>query len=117
MVGSDTQLSAFVEYRLLARGNASVNTRLDAQYASDYANGPRNIPGLGILNPRFAKTDAITNINAQVGYENNQFGLYLYAENLGSNNDRVWQNPDPFSENNVVTLNPRTVGLRLDYRF
>jgi len=117
LVGSDTQLSAFLEYRLWARGNASVNTRLDAQYSSDYANGPRNIPGLGILNPRFARTDAITNINAQVGYENNQFGLYLYAENLGSNNDRVWQNPDPFSENNVVTLNPRTVGLRLDYRF
>lgn len=117
LVGSDIQLSAFLEYRLWARGNASVNTRLDAQYASDYANGPRNIPGLGILSPRFAKTDAITNINAQVGYENNQFGLYLYAENLGSNNDRVWQSPDPSSNNNVVTLDPRTVGLRMDYRF
>jgi len=117
LVGSDTQLSAFLEYRLWTRNDASINTRLDIQYASGYANGPRNIPGVGVLNPRFTTTDSIVNINGQVGYENNNLGLYLYAENIGSNNDRSYENPDPFSNNNVVTLAPRTIGLRLDYRF
>jgi outer membrane receptor for monomeric catechols len=116
LVGSDTQISAFAEYRIWAQGDASINTRIDAQYFSDYNNGPKNIPGVGVPNPRFIRTDAITNINFQVGYENRHWGLYLYAENVTSNDDRVWQNPAPFSDNNIVTLNPRTIGLRLDYQ-
>jgi outer membrane receptor protein involved in Fe transport len=116
LVGSDTQMSAFAEYRIWRQGDASINTRFDAQYFSGYNNGPQNIPGVGVPNPRFKSTDAITNINIQIGYENRHWGLYLYAENVASNDDRVWENPDPFSNNNVVTLNPRTIGLRLDYR-
>ena len=116
LVGSDTQISAFAEYRIWAQGDASINTRIDAQYFSDYNNGPKNIPGVGVPNTRFIRTDAITNINFQVGYENRHWGLYLYAENVTSNDDRVWQNPAPFSDNNIVTLNPRTIGLRLDYQ-
>tara|TARA_B110000261_G_scaffold164485_1_gene214324 strand:+ start:562 stop:3228 length:2667 start_codon:yes stop_codon:yes gene_type:complete len=116
LVGSDTQMSAFAEYRIWTQGDASINTRFDAQYFSGYNNGPQNLPGVGVPNPRFKSTDAITNINIQIGYENRHWGLYLYAENVASNDDRVWDNPDPFSNNNVVTLNPRTIGLRLDYR-
>ena len=94
LVGSDTQISAFAEYRIWAQGDASINTRIDAQYFSDYNNGPKNIPGVGGPNPHFIRTDAITNINFQVGYENRHWGLYLYAENVTSNDDRVWQNPE-----------------------
>jgi hypothetical protein len=116
LVGSDQQLSAFAEYQVWRSENASVYVRVDAEYSSDYVNGPRNVPGLGLPNPRYTKTDAILNVNAQVGYETDNFGVYVYGENLGSEDGRVWQNPDPFSNNNVVTLAPRTVGVRIDYR-
>lgn len=116
LVGSDQQLSAFAEYQVWRSENASVYVRVDAEYSSDYVNGPRNVPGLGLPNPRYTKTDAILNVNAQVGYETDNVGVYVYGENLGSEDGRVWQNPDPFSNNNVVTLAPRTVGVRIDYR-
>lgn len=116
LVGPDQQLSAFAEYQVWRSEEASVYLRVDAEYSSDYVNGPRNVPGLGLPNPRYTKTDAILNVNTQVGYETDTLGVYLYVENLGSEDGRVWQNPDPFSNNTVVTLAPRTVGIRIDYR-
>ena len=117
LVSPTTQISAYLEYRMWERGDTSINLRTDIQYSSAYFNGPPNIPGVGVANPRFAKTDDITNVTAQIGYETLSWGVYLYGENLSSEDGRTWQNPDPFSNNNVVTLNPRTIGLRFDYRY
>jgi len=116
LVGSDRQLSAFAEYQIWRSADATVYFRIDAEYSSGYPNGPRNIPGAGLPNPRYTNTDAILNVNGQIGYETDSLGVYLYGENLGNDDGRAWENPDPFSDNNVVTLAPRTVGIRIDYR-
>lgn len=117
LVAPETQASFYFQWQAARFGDAAVNVRADVQYVAGYQNGPDNIPGVGVPNPRVTDTDAITNVSAQVGYETNHWGLYLYAENLGNDDGLSWVNPDPFSNNTVTTLFPRTIGLRLDYSY
>lgn len=117
LVAPETQASVYFQWQAAQLGNGSINVRGDAQYVAGYQNGPDNIPGEGVPNPRVTDTDAVTNVAAQVGYETQRFGLYLYGENLTDDDGFSWINPDPFSNNTVITLNPRTIGLRLDYLY
>lgn len=116
LVSPDIKVSGYAQYQLWQQADASINVRTDVQYIGDYLNGPENIPGVGLANPRFAKTDAVTNVSAQIGYETQHWGVYLYGENLLSDDGRLWRSPDPTSNNNIITLTPMTVGVRVDYQ-
>lgn len=117
LVAPETQASLYFQWQVAQLGAGAINLRGDMQYVDGYLNAPPNIPGVGVPNPFVMRTDSITNVAAQLGYETEKWGTYLYGENLSNDDGFAWINPDPFSSNNSVTLQPRTIGLRVNYQF
>jgi outer membrane receptor protein involved in Fe transport len=117
LVAPETQASLYFQWQVAQLGAGAINLRGDMQYVEGYLNAPPNIPGVGVPNPLVMRTDSITNVAAQLGYETEKWGTYLYGENLSNDDGFAWINPDPFSSNNSVTLQPRTIGLRVNYQF
>jgi outer membrane receptor protein involved in Fe transport len=113
------QIAGFAQKTWALPNDAAVFVRVDAQHVGDYPNAPPNLPGFvpSTPNPNFATTDAYTNANLQVGWQNDEISVVLYAENVFNNDDFVFINPDLFSESRFLTLRPRTFGVRLGWQY
>lgn len=119
LVTPDSQVSGFMQY---TRPYSSANEmfgRLDFQYASEYPNAPPNVPGSPTQAPNafFSHTDSYTNVNLQLGWQNESVRVVLYTENLLNSDDFIFINPANHTSNRFSTLRPRTTGLRLDWNF
>ena len=117
LASPETQVSGFAQYVWPIANGSSVYARVDYQYVGDYPNAPPNVPGspTQAANANFAIIDAYTNVNAQLGWENEKLTVVLFGENIFDNDDFTYINPDVFSQNRFGTLRPRTIGLRLDW--
>lgn len=111
-----TSFSAFGKYTW-EWGGADMHARLDAQYVGAYPNAFPNTPGAGTVSPTFASVPPYNKVDLSIGWSQDNLGLVLYADNLLDNDDPIFINPANFSFNRYATLRPRTIGVRLNWKY
>ncbi len=91
-----------------------------AQYVGDSPNRFSNGTATGLPNPDFAINESYTNVNASLSLLKDQWMVSLYVQNL-TNNDNIILDTGAVAlasgENHFITLQPRTIGVRINYQF
>jgi hypothetical protein len=82
-----------------------------------YPNSFPNAPATGLPNPTYAIVPSYHNVNMQVGFDRANFGASLYVENLLDNQTPIFIDAANYSHNQYATLRPRTIGIRLGYKY
>ena len=94
--------------------------QLGAQYVGDSPNRFSNSPATGLPNPDYAINDSYTNVNVSLSVLKDQWLVSLYVDNL-TNNDNIILDTGAVAlgsgENHYITLQPRTIGVRVNYAF
>lgn len=101
-------------------GRHDVLTWMTAQYVGGSTNRFSQQPATGLPNPDFALNQAYTNIDVGASLMGDEWDLSVYVENLGDNDNIILDTgavATASGENHYVTLKPRTLGVRLNYRF
>ena len=76
------------------------------------------VPGQpGVVSPTFDHTDAYTLVNASLAADFERFTVGLYAENLFDDRSVNYVHPEAFLDGRYGVVRPRTVGVRVGYRF
>jgi iron complex outermembrane receptor protein len=91
--------------------------RLDAVHVGSYVNGFPNTPGTGQPSPTYATIPSYETVDVSAGWLRNNIGATLYAENLFDTKSYTYINPANFNSNRYGSLRPRTVGVRISYRY
>jgi outer membrane receptor protein involved in Fe transport len=107
-------------YSRALSGNLSLQAYLALQYVDESPNRFSRQPATGVPHPDFAINDDYANVDAGIGISTDHWDLTAYAENLADNDDIILDTgavATASGENHYVALRPRTIGLRLDYRF
>src|SRR5690606_23830996 len=77
-----------------------------------------NIPGQpGVVNPTFDYTDSYTVVNAMLAADFEHYTFGVYVENMFDDRSVTYVHPESFLDGRYGVLRPRTVGLRVGYRF
>ena len=91
--------------------------RVDAQHVGTYVNTFPNTAGVATPNAAFAKIPSYENVNASLGWEKGNLKAILYIENLTNTDTPIFIDAANYSLNRYGTLRPRTVGLRLGWKY
>ena len=76
------------------------------------------VPGQpGVISPTFDHTDAYTLVNASLAADFDRFTVGVYAENLFDDRSVNYVHPEAFLDGRYGVVRPRTVGVRVGYRF
>ncbi|MBU2881859.1 TonB-dependent receptor [Psychrosphaera sp. B3R10] len=112
----DYQVAVSAQYDWDVYSKYEMFAYVGAQFVGDSLNGFSNQAGATTANPYLAENDAYENVEASVGIFVDEWEINVYAENLTNNDDFILNSGD-LSSSYINTLRPRTVGLRLHYRF
>lgn len=97
-----------------SEGNAS----LAIVHAGDFPGQFQYVPGQpGVVSPTFDYTDAYTVVNANVAAAFDKYTVGLYVENLFDDRSVTYVHPEAFLDGRYALVRPRTVGVRVGYRF
>ena len=93
-----------------------------AQYVSEYVNTfPRTagvvVDGVNTPNAAFAMIPSYENINVSTGWAKGNLKAALYVENLTNNQSPIFIDAANYSLNRYGTLRPRTIGVRLGWKY
>ena len=76
------------------------------------------VPGQpGVVSPTYDHTDAYTLVNASLAADFERVTVGLYAENLFDDRSINYVHPEAFLDGRYGVVRPRTVGVRVGYRF
>ncbi|RRN59324.1 TonB-dependent receptor [Pseudoxanthomonas sp. SGNA-20] len=97
-----------------SEGNAS----LAIVHVGDFPGQFQYVPGQpGVVSPTFDYTDAYTVVNANVAAAFDKYTVGLYVENLFDDRSVTYVHPEAFLDGRYALVRPRTVGVRVGYRF
>ena len=116
----DYLLSGQVNYRWQTRSGLEMATYLNVQFVGESVNRFSNQPATGLPHPDFAINQAYENVDAGISIGRDQWDVTFYGENLSDNQDIILDTGAvalASGENHFITLKPRTIGMRLNYRF
>src|SRR5690554_3204338 len=95
-------------------GNAS----LAVVRVGDFPGSFPNVPGQpGVVGPTFDYSDAYTIVNASLAAAFERLTVGLYAENLFDDRSINYVHPEAFLDGRYGVVRPRTVGVRVGYRY
>ena len=60
---------------------------------------------------------AYENLNLSAGWNSGKLGITVYGENVTDNDTPIFINASTSSTNRFVTLRPRTIGVRLNWKY
>ncbi|MEQ9463519.1 MAG: TonB-dependent receptor [Haliea sp.] len=106
---SEHMAAGSLVYTVPLAGN-TLDLGVDAVYRSDYENG---LPG----SPAEFTLDSYTTWNASASYEMPDWTFRLFAKNLTDENTAVSAANLNFQSGRFVISRPRTLGIRVNYRF
>jgi len=97
-----------------SEGNAS----LAIVHVGDFPGQFQYVPGQpGVVSPTFDYTDSYTVVNANIAAAFNNYTVGLYVENLFDDRSVTYVHPEAFLDGRYALVRPRTVGVRVGYRF
>jgi outer membrane receptor protein involved in Fe transport len=111
------EAGAQAEYVWRLNDGGRITARIDAAHRGSMPNGFPNINGIGTPNPVYKMLKAYTVSNASVRWTRGGLKAEVYAENLFDDHTYVFVNPTTYSLNTYETLRPRTVGVRLGWKY
>ncbi|WP_417484723.1 TonB-dependent receptor [Maricaulis salignorans] len=96
-------------------GFASINAR----HVDGFPNQFPNVPGQpGVQAPTYAPTESYQIVNGSIGaYIGDHLTATFYVENAFDNDSLVYAHPEAFADARFSTLRPRTIGVRVNYRY
>jgi len=117
LASPDFKAGGYVKYGWTLANGSEMYGRVDGQYVGSYVNTFPNAAGTGTTNAAFAKIPSYTNINASLGWSKGNLTASAYAENLTNNQSVIFIDAANYSLNRYSTLRPRTLGLRLGWKY
>ena len=113
---------AYAKYSWALANGSDLYARIDAQYVGEYVNTfPRTagvaVEGVNTPNAAFAMIPSYENINISTGWAKGNLKAALYVENLTNNQSPIFIDAANYSLNRYGTLRPRTVGVRLGWKY
>ncbi len=110
--------SMTVNYTFDAFRDAVGNASLAVIHVGSFPNSFPNVPGQpGVVSPTFDYTDSYTFVNAALAAAFDRYTVGLYAENLFDDRSINYIHPESFVDGRYGVLRPRSVGVRVEYRF
>ena len=95
-------------------GNAS----LAVVHVGGFPGSFQYVPGQpGVVSPTYGHTDHYTVVNASLAAAFERVTVGLYAENLFNDRSITYVHPEAFLDSRFGVVRPRTVGVRVGYRF
>jgi iron complex outermembrane receptor protein len=117
---ADFLTAASVRYLWDLSGSWDLEGYVGVQYVDDSPNRFSYGTATGLPNPDFAINESYTNIDAGLSLLTDQWAATLYVENLGDNDNIILDTGAVAlgsGDNRYITLRPRTIGVRVNYRF
>lgn len=96
---------------------SSIFVRADVQHVGDYPNSFPLRAGSTQPNANYFIIPSYTNLNLSAGFNRGRLGVTLYGENVTNNLTPIFINASSSSSNRYVTLRPRTIGVRVDWKY
>jgi len=116
--GPEFSGSLTVNYGFDLFRNADGNASLAVVHMGGFPASFPNVPGQpGVVSPTFDYTDDYTIVNASLAAAFDRLTVGLYAENLFDDRSINYVHPESFLDGRYGVVRPRTVGVRLGYRF
>lgn len=110
--------SATVNYGFDLFRNAQGNASLAVVHVGSFPNAFPYVPGQpGVAQPTFGYTDSYTIVNAALAASFDNLTIGLYAENLRDDRSVNYIHPEAFIDGRYGVNRPRTVGVRVGYKF
>jgi len=95
-------------------GNAS----LSVVHVGDFPGSFPNVPGQpGVPSPTYDYTDSYTIVNGALAAAFERYTVGLYVENLFDDRSVNYVHPEAFIDGRYGVVRPRTVGVRVGYKF
>jgi iron complex outermembrane receptor protein len=112
------QGSAVVSYQFDAFRDSVGNASFSVVHVGDYPGMFPNVPGQpGVVSPMFDYTDAYTIANANLAFDFERFTIGAYVENLFDDRSVTYVHPEAFLDGRYALVPPRTIGLRVGFRY
>ena len=111
----EARVQADYIWRLVDGGR--ITAHIDASHRGAMPNGFPNINGIGTPNPVYRILKAYTVSDASLAWTRGGLKAEVYVENLFDDHTYVFINPTTYSLNTYETLRPRTVGVRLGWKY
>ena len=108
---------AYAKYSWALANGSDLYARIDAQYVGEYVNTFPRTAGIDSPNAAFAMIPSYENINVSTGWTKGNLKAALYVENLTNNQSPIFIDAANYSLNRYGTLRPRTVGVRLGWKY
>ena len=117
LASPEFKAGGYVRYNWRLPDGANLFVRIDAQHVGAYVNAFPNTAGVATPNAAFAKIPSYENVNASLGWEKGNLKAIVYTENLTNTDSPIFIDAANYSLNRYGTLRPRTIGLRLGWKY
>ena len=117
LASPEFKAGGYLRYTWPLPDGSDLFARVDAQHVGTYVNTFPNTAGVATPNAAFAKIPSYENVNASLGWEKGNLKAILYIENLTNTDTPIFIDAANYSLNRYGTLRPRTVGLRLGWKY
>jgi iron complex outermembrane receptor protein len=118
LAGPEVSGSFTVNYQFDWFRNSVGNASLAVVHVGDFPGSFPYVPGQpGVVSPTFDYTDDYTLVNASLAAAFERFTVGVYAENLFDDRSINYVHPEAFLDSRYGVVRPRTVGVRVGYRF
>lgn len=98
--------------------NSVGNASLAVVHVGGFPGSFPYVPGQpGVISPTFDYTDEYTIVNAALAADFDRVTIGVYAENLFDDRSVNYVHPEAFIDGRYGVVRPRTVGVRVGYRF
>lgn len=117
LASPDFQIYAYAQKTWELADGASIFARADFQHVGAYPNSFPLRPGSTLPNANFFKNPAYDNLNLSAGWEKDRVRVVVYGENVANDLDVIYINASSSTSNRALTLRPRTLGVRVDWKY
>ena len=117
LASPDFQIYAYAQKTWDLADGGAVFARVDVQYVGGYPNSFPLRPGSTLPNANFFENPSYDNVNLSAGWEKDNLKVVLYGENVANDLDVIYINASSSTSNRALTLRPRTIGVRLDWKY
>jgi len=118
LAGPEFSGSLTTSYQFDLPRNAVGNASLALVHVGKFPGSFPNVPGQpGVVSPTYGWTEDYTLVNANFAVAFDRFTVGLYAENLFDDDSINYVHPEAFLDSRYGVVRPRTVGVRVGYKF